>query len=93
MSKEVSVQELLTSVIPNLSDIECTAIFHAVERRKAQIARQNVRTFRKGDLVKFDVRTGDVRGTVVKVNRKNIIVESALGGVMYRVPANMVTAL
>jgi len=46
-----------------------------------------------GNLVKFDVRTGTVCGTVVAVTDKAAVVESALGGVMYPVPFNKVRPL
>jgi len=34
-----------------------------------------------------------ITGTVIKVSRKNVVVESALGGEKWRVPATMLTKL
>lgn len=46
-----------------------------------------------GDLVKFDVPTGDVRATVLEVKGNTVVVQSILGGVVDTLPANMVRPL
>lgn len=75
------------------SNAELDEITQVVTFARAQLAKQNTRSFIKGDTVKFTSnRNGQTyQGTVEKVAIKNIIVRTGVG--IYKVPANMLVAV
>lgn len=87
----IHVVESIKADIKNLNDDQLNEVIEAVKMRRQMLTRQNVRQIRAGNIVKFtSSRTGGtVTGTVQKVNRKFVIVEQAIGGTSWRVPANM----
>ncbi len=89
-----SIQEINSSIMfGDLSNDQLNSIVSAIKFRRAQIAKQAVRTFWNGDRVKFvHPKTGQVHvGTVSKVAIKYISINA--GGLVWRVPGNMVTAV
>ena len=83
-----NVQTAITAIHSVQTNDELNQIIEAVKLKRQYLSRQAVRSFRVGDKVQFTSRGGvPVGGTVKKVNRKYIIVDTALGG--YRVPATM----
>jgi len=80
--------------IYKMDNDELNQVIEAIKLKRQYLARQAVREFTKGDLVRFKSRTGGyVTGSVQKVNRKYIIVDAHVGGTRYRVPATMLEAL
>lgn len=80
--------------IYKMDNDELNQVIEAIKLKRQYLARQAVRSFTKGDLVRFQTRTGGyVTGSVVKVNRKYIIVDAHVGGSRYRVPATMLEAM
>ena len=82
-----------TIVSGQLTNAELDTIQTAVIFARSQLAKQKVRTFNKGVMVKFTSnRNGQFYvGTVEKVGIKNITVRTAVG--LYRVPANMLESV
>lgn len=76
----------------NFSNTELDSISSAVQYAKAQLRREKIRTFTKGDTVKFhSVKRGvTVVGQVTKVAIKYVTVKD--GVTLWRVPANMLEA-
>ena len=87
--------EKATALIRNMDMDEIRMISEAVADQKTFLGKQTLRSLTRGDLVEFkSSRTGGIiTGTVIKVNRKNVVVEAALGGDKWRVPATMLTKL
>ena len=71
---------------------ELTSITDAVKHARAQLGRAKLRSFGRGDSVKFTSNKNgrEYVGTVEDVKIKNVIVQTAMG--RYRVPANMLEA-
>ncbi len=86
----MNIQAINTAILSgNFSNSDLDSIQDAVKFARSRIAQKNVFTIRTGATVKFTSnRNGQTyTGTVEKVNRKYIVVRTAVGG--YRVPANM----
>lgn len=80
--------------IYTMDNEELNQVIEAIKLKRQYLARQAVKSFMKGDIVRFKTRTGGyVTGSVQKVNRKYIIVDAHIGGTRYRVPATMLEAL
>ena len=73
----------------NLTNDELVAIQRALTFANAQLAKQKIRAFGPGSVVKFTSNRNGQRynGVVEKVGIKNITVRTPMG--LYRVPANM----
>jgi uncharacterized SAM-binding protein YcdF (DUF218 family) len=71
------------------SNDELVSIQQALTFANAQLARQKIRAFTTGSVVKFTSNRNGQRynGVVEKVGKKNIVVRTPVG--LYRVPANM----
>lgn len=83
-----------SELIYQMDNQQLNEVIEAIKLKRQYLARQAVREFTKGDLVRFKSRTGGyVTGSVQKVNRKYIIVDAHIGGTRYRVPATMLEAL
>ena len=75
------------------TNTELDSIMSAVQYARAQLGKQKIRTFTKGDTVKFtSAKRGGlvVQGTVTKVAIKYVTVKD--GAMLWRVPANMLEA-
>lgn len=86
--------EKARALIRNMDMAEIRMISEAVADQKTFLGKQTLRSLVTGDLVEFKGRTGGmITGTVIKVSRKNVVVEAALGGEKWRVPATMLTKI
>ena len=76
----------------NFTDTELSSILSAVQYAKAQLRKEKIRAFTKGDTVKFHSakRGVTVVGQVTKVAIKYVTVKD--GVTLWRVPANMLEA-
>lgn len=89
----ITIQEINSTIITGtFTNDQLDSIVSAVKFARNQLATKAKFTFRAGSQVKFvSSRTGQhVTGTVQKVNRKFIIVNTTQGN--WRVPANMLEA-
>jgi len=76
----------------NLSNDDLNSVLEAVKYARSQLGRAKLRSFGRGDAVKFtSSRNGRVyQGTVEDVKIKNVVVNTSMG--RFRVPANMLEA-
>jgi hypothetical protein len=78
----------------NFTNDELTSIINAVQYAREQLRKTKIRAFKAGDAVKFtSAKRGGlaVTGTVTKVAIKYVTVKD--GGMLWRVPANMLEAV
>jgi len=89
-----TIQEVNTAIMfGNFTNDQLTSIVNAVQYARAQLGKQKIRTFTKGDTVKFtSAKRGGlvVQGTVTKVAIKYVTVKD--GVMLWKVPANMLEA-
>jgi hypothetical protein len=88
-----TIQEVNTSIMfSNFSNEQLNSISDAVNYARAQLRATKIRSFTKGDTVKFHStkRGVTVTGTVTKVAIKYVTVKD--GAMLWRVPANMLEA-
>ena len=88
-----TIQEINTAIMfGNFTNDQLTSIVNAVQYARAQLGKQKIRTFTKGDTVKFhSIKRGvTVTGTVTKVAIKYVTVKD--GAMLWKVPANMLEA-
>jgi len=88
-----TIQEVNTSIMfSNFTNEQLNSIVDAVQYARAQLRKEKIRTFTRGDTVKFHStkRGVTVTGTVTKVAIKYVTVND--GAMLWRVPANMLEA-
>ena len=88
-----TIQEVNTSIMfSNFSNEQLNSIVDAVKYARTQLGKEKIRSFTKGDTVKFhSVKRGiTVTGTVTKVAIKYVTVKDGLS--LWKVPANMLEA-
>jgi hypothetical protein len=87
------IQTLVTE-ISKLNIEEVNLIAEAIKLRRQFITKTVARTIQPGTTVEFNAKTrGIIRGTVTKVNTKNIVVQQQNTLTSWRVPANMITVV
>ena len=85
-----TIQEINTSIMfGNLTNDQLNSVMSAVKYAKGQLGKTKIRSFVRGDSVKFtSTKTGQtVIGTVSKVAIKYVTVSTQQG--LWKVPANM----
>ena len=88
------IVDIRTAIVSGrMTNAELDTIQTAVTFARSQLARQKVRTFNRGAMVKFTSnRTGQFYiGTVEKVNIKRVLVRTHTG--LISVPANMLESV
>jgi hypothetical protein len=95
MEQLTQIQQINSAIMfGNLTNDQLTSIVNAVQYARAQLGKQKIRTFTKGDTVKFtSAKRGGlvVQGTVTKVAIKYVTVKD--GVMLWKVPANMLEAV
>ena len=95
MTAYATIQEVNTAIMfGTFTNDQLTSIVNAVQYARAQLGKQKIRTFTKGDTVKFtSAKRGGlvVQGTVTKVAIKYVTVKD--GVMLWKVPANMLEAV
>lgn len=92
-----TIQEINTSIMfSGLNNTQLDSVMSAVKYARAQLGKQKIREFRKGDIVKFtsSKRGVTIVGTVEKVAIKYVTVRESgrvVSG-LWKVPANMLEA-
>lgn len=85
------IQDLITGIHNINTNEDLNLIVEAVKLKRQYLERTAVRGFVVGEKVQFTNRKGvPVGGTIRKINRKYIVVDTPVGG--YRVPATMLTS-
>lgn len=93
MERLTEIQQINSAIMfGTFSNTELDSIMSAVQYAKAQLRKEKIRAFTKGDTVKFhSVKRGvTVTGTVTKVAIKYVTVKD--GTMLWKVPANMLEA-
>jgi hypothetical protein len=94
MERLSTIQQINQSIMfGEFTNTELSSIISAVQFARTQMTKQKIRSFAKGDTVKFTSnRNGMVyTGTVEKIAIKYVNVRTHVG--IYRVPANMLEAV
>ena len=94
MTAYATIQEVNTAIMfGNFTNEQLNSIVSAVQYARAQLGKEKIRTFTKGDTVKFhSVKRGvTVTGTVTKVAIKYVTVKD--GVMLWKVSANMLEAV
>lgn len=89
-----TIQEVNTAIMfGNFTNDQLDSITSAVQYARAQLRAVKIRSFTKGDVVKFTStkRGVTVTGTVTKVAIKYVTVRE--GTTLWKVPANMLEAV
>lgn len=85
------IQDIITGIHNVQTNEDLNLIVEAVKLKRQYLERTAVRQFIVGEKVQFTNRKGmPVGGTIRKINRKYIVVDTPVGG--YRVPATMLTS-
>ena len=85
------IQDIITGIHNIQTNEDLNLIVEAVKLKSQYLERTAVRQFIVGEKVQFTNRKGmPVGGTIRKINRKYIVVDTPIGG--YRVPATMLTS-
>jgi len=93
MERLSTIQQINQSIMfGEFTNTELSSIMSAVQFARSQMTKQKIRSFARGDTVKFTSnRNGMVyTGTVEKIAIKYVNVRTPVG--VYRVPANMLEA-
>lgn len=94
MEKLSTIQQVNSAIMfGNFTNTELTSIMNAVQFARGQMTKQKIRSFAKGDTVKFTSNRNGMTytGTVEKIAIKYINVRTHVG--VYKVPANMLEAV
>jgi hypothetical protein len=94
MEKLTSIQQINSAIMfGQFDNTELSSIINAVQFARTQMTKQKIRSFARGDTVKFTSnRNGQTyQGTIEKIAIKYVNVRTAVG--VYRVPANMLEAV
>lgn len=90
----INIADIRSAIVSGqFSNADLDTITQSIVFARGQLAKQKVRSFNKGVMVKFmSNRNGQMYvGTVEKVGIKNIVVRTHVG--LYRVPANMLESV
>ena len=93
MERLTEIQQINSAIMfGSFTNTELESIISAVQYAKAQLRKEKIRSFTKGDTVKFhSIKRGvTVTGTVTMVAIKYVTVKD--GVTLWKVPANMLEA-
>ena len=77
--------------IQRMDNDQLNTVIEAVKQQRTYNARQITRALRVGDRVSFHNRNAKMIGTVTKVNRKTVIVQSVATNQLWKVSASLLT--
>ena len=81
--------ETINALVSKMSLEDVKIVSERLNMQRTFIGKQTIRTLMKGDRVSFNGRRGLTEGTVLKVNIKNVVVDT--GTTRWNVPASMLT--
>jgi LysM repeat protein len=93
MERLTQIQQINSAIMfGTFTNTELNSIVSAVQYARTQLGKEKIRSFTKGDTVKFHStkRGVTVTGTVTKVAIKYVTVKD--GVMLWKVPANMLEA-
>jgi hypothetical protein len=84
-----SEMDTMNALVSKMSLEDVKMVSERLNMQRTFIGKQTIRTLMKGDKVSFNGRRGLTEGTVLKVNIKNVVVDT--GTTRWNVPASMLT--
>lgn len=81
--------DTINALVSKMSLEDVKMVSERLNMQRTFIGKQTIRTLMKGDKVSFNGRRGLTEGTVLKVNIKNVVVDT--GTTRWNVPASMLT--
>jgi len=84
-----SEMDTINALVSKMSLEDVKMVSERLNMQRTFIGKQTIRTLMKGDKVSFNGRRGLTEGTVLKVNIKNVVVDT--GTTRWNVPASMLT--
>ena len=81
--------DTINALVSKMSLEDVKMVSERLNMQRTFIGKQTIRTLTKGDRVSFNGRRGLTEGTVLKVNIKNVVVDT--GNTRWNVPASMLT--
>jgi len=81
--------ETINALVSKMSLEDVKMVSERLNMQRTFIGKQTIRTLMKGVRVSFNGRRGLTEGTVLKVNIKNVVVDT--GTTRWNVPASMLT--
>ena len=81
--------DTINALVSKMSLEDVKMVSERLNMQRTFIGKQTIRTLMKGDRVSFNGRRGLTEGTVLKVNIKNVVVDT--GSTRWNVPASMLT--
>tara|TARA_B110000858_G_C17762025_1_gene455004 strand:+ start:663 stop:938 length:276 start_codon:yes stop_codon:yes gene_type:complete len=84
-----SEMDTMNALVSKMSLEDVKMVSERLSMQRTFIGKQTIRTLMKGDKVSFNGRRGLTEGVVMKVNIKNVVVDT--GSTRWNVPASMLT--
>ena len=81
--------DTINTLVSKMSLEDVKMVSERLNMQRTFIGKQTIRTLMKGDRVSLNGRRGLTEGTVLKVNIKNVVVDT--GTTRWNVPASMLT--
>ena len=81
--------ETINALVSKMSLEDVKLVSERLNMQRTFIGKQTIRTLMKGYRISFNGRRGLTEGTVLKVNIKNVVVDT--GTTRWNVPASMLT--
>ena len=81
----------LNAMVSKMSLEDIKMVSERLNMQRTFLGKQTIRSLMKGDRVSFNGRRGLTEGTVLKINIKNVVVDT--GSTRWNVPASMLTKI
>ena len=81
--------DTINALVSKMSLEDVKMVSERMNMQRTFLGKQTIRSLMKGDRVSFNGRRGLTEGTVLKINIKNVVVDT--GTTRWNVPASMLT--
>ena len=83
--------DTINALVSKMSLEDVKMVSERLNMQRTFLGKQTIRSLMKGDRVSFNGRRGLTEGTVLKINIKNVVVDT--GSTRWNVPASMLTKI
>jgi len=83
--------DTINALVSKMSLEDVKMVSERMNMQRTFLGKQTIRSLMKGDRVSFNGRRGLTAGTVLKINIKNVVVDT--GSTRWNVPASMLTKI
>ena len=83
--------DTINALVSKMSLEDVKMVSERMNMQRTFLGNQTIRSLMKGDRVSFNGRRGLTEGTVLKINIKNVVVDT--GSTRWNVPASMLTKI